>query len=460
MTIRTTTRELIGIKKRTKALAAGLLMAGMMAASLAPAPAAHASTTFTVNAAFVDDPSDINLNDSMCDVSPDPGSQCTLRAAIEQANATAGSDTIKFNFLTNGGVATVSPKTALPNITDTVTIDGYSQPGAQPNTQSVGNDAVLKVQLSGTNLGSGATDGLVLQSGNNVVRGLVINRFGSDGIEIRGSGSKIEGNFIGTDPSGTQDLGNGASGVNIRGSNNDTVGNGSPGGSNIIAFNGGKGVGIEELPGASATGNRVLSNSIFSNDFLGIDLNEDNLTPNDTGDEDVGPNGFQNFPAISSAKNGTTTTIMGKLNSNPNKTYKVQFFSNPSGTDEGKVFVGQKSVTTDASGNASFTFKTAQKVAKGKTITTTATDPAGNTSEFSAPKTVGLATGSDLTPETLKVRGTSGLTKSPTAHFKFDSPTKRPPSSAASTEGRSILAHPRRTSTASRRACTPFWSGP
>jgi hypothetical protein len=114
--------------------------------------------------------------------------------------------------------------------------------------------------------------------------------------------------------------------------------------------------------------------------------------------------------------------VTGKLNSAPSKTYNVQFFSNPSGGDEGRVFVGQKNVTTDGSGKASFTFKTASKVAKGRTITATATDPAGNTSEFSTPKTVGLASGSDLSPETTKVSGPSGVTKSPTAHFKFSSP--------------------------------------
>jgi hypothetical protein len=145
-------------------------------------------------------------------------------------------------------------------------------------------------------------------------------------------------------------------------------------------------------------------------------------TPNDTGDADVGPNNGQNFPVLTSAKNATTTTVTGKLNSTPGKTFIVEFFSNPSGTDEGRVFVGQKSVTTDASGNATFTFKSATKVAKGRTITATATDPAGNTSEFSAPKTVGLATGSDLSLETTKISGPSGLTKNPTAHFKFASP--------------------------------------
>ena len=66
----------------------------------------------------------------------------------------------------------------------------------------------------------------------------------------------------------------------------------------------------------------------------------------------------------------------------------VQLFSNPSGADEGKVFIGQKSVETDRSGNVTFAFSPAQRVALGRTITATATSPAGDTSEFSAPRTV------------------------------------------------------------------------
>jgi hypothetical protein len=48
----------------------------------------------------------------------------------------------------------------------------------------------------------------------------------------------------------------------------------------------------------------------------------------------------------------------------------------------------------------------------------------GDTSEFSAPKTIGLASGSDLSTDTTKVSGPSGVTKNPTAHFKFSSPDK------------------------------------
>jgi hypothetical protein len=91
---------------------------------------------------------------------------------------------------------------------------------------------------------------------------------------------------------------------------------------------------------------------------------------------------------IASAKTGGTTTINAKLDSTPGKRFLVQFFSNPSGTDEGKKFIGQVRVRTDGSGNASFRFSPNSRVALGVNITATATGPGGNTSEFSAPRRV------------------------------------------------------------------------
>ena len=116
----------------------------------------------------------------------------------------------------------------------------------------------------------------------------------------------------------------------------------------------------------------MLQNSIYANGGLGIDLA--GTTTNDPGDADAGPNDLQNKPVLSSAKtSATSTTVRGTLNSTSGKTIVVRFFSNPSGTDEGKTFIGQKCVTTDASGNATFTFSPAQKVGLGRTVTATAT---------------------------------------------------------------------------------------
>jgi len=382
-----------------------------------------------------------------------------LRAAIEEANATGGTDTINFNIEGGSGVKTIEPTKALPAITDTVVIDGYSQPGARPNTQAVGTNAVLKIELDGTNTGAGV-NGLRIQASKTVIKGLVINRFSSGGIHvIRGTsiaiqgnfigtdpggtvdlgnryngvlvlgndpdssftnttiggtapaarnlisgndvcgvrivegatGNKVQGNYIGTDASGAQDLGNTRSGVHIDFASNNTVGGTVSAARNIISGNGGDGVQI--LGNASidsATDNRILGNSIFSNTNLGIDLGGDGRTANDPQDPDKGPNNLQNFPVLTSATTSTdSTTIRGTLDSTPNTTFTVQFFRNPAGTDEGKMFIGQKkSVTTDASGGTTFTFRPDRKVNVGLAITATATDPAGNTSEFSDPATV------------------------------------------------------------------------
>jgi len=132
-----------------------------------------------------------------------PGS---LRQAILDANAAPGADLIDFN-IPGDGVHTISPTSALPGITGPVTIDGYTQPGASPNTLAVGNNAVLLIELTGSS--AGQVDGLRLFGGNSTVRGLVINRFQADGIEIQSRANVIEGNFIGTDPTGTLNRGNG-----------------------------------------------------------------------------------------------------------------------------------------------------------------------------------------------------------------------------------------------------------
>jgi CSLREA domain-containing protein len=543
-------REGLVWSRKAKALAAGALMAAMMAAGMLTSAPAHAATTFTVN--IPGDTRDANTQDNLCDVNLfGSGNQCTLRAAIEQANATPGTDAINFNIpddVFGAGVKTIrvgaTGNGALPPITDQVTIDGYTQPGTSPNTKAVGNNAALKIELDGTNVGNSGLE--IATSSGSVIKGLVINRF-LFGIEIHGDSvaNHIEGNFIGTDPTGTIDRGNlhgifintgtsetvvggsnpaarnlisgngdkgilvqdsnahriqgnyigtdksgtkalanvsgginintssdtlvggttaasrnvisgnGASGVVISGSNNNKVlgnrigttasgtvalgndfeglviagsnnliGDGTAGGSNTIAFNGQDGVLVSV---STSAGNAISRNSIFSNTGLGIDLvggfeDAAGKTANDPGDIDAGANGLQNFPVLTSAKKTSTgTTIVGTLGSATSKTYQVQFFSNPSG-NEGKTFLGQKSVTTNTSGNVSFTFTTSKAISAGQTITATATDSAGNTSEFSAPKTVALASGSALSPETTKISGPSGVTRNPTAHFKFTSP--------------------------------------
>jgi hypothetical protein len=206
------------------------------------------------------------------------------------------------------------------------------------------------------------------------------------------SGNVIQGNFIGTTANGVSALGNARIGVTLtHGAHDNLVGGTVAGAGNRIAFNGAVGV---EVDVATGIGNAIQSNSIHSNGGLGIDLEPGGVTPNDPGDADTGPNDLQNFPVISGLSFGTgEVTINGTLNSEASKTYRLEFFANdkvdPSGYGEGQTFLGFEDVTTDGSGDASFSVNF--PVAGTSTaFTATATDPDGNTSEFSAAFTTKL----------------------------------------------------------------------
>jgi hypothetical protein len=195
----------------------------------------------------------------------------SLRHAIIDANGHPGLDTLIFR-IPGTGPFVITPVTQLPAITDSVVINGYNQAGARPNTLVSGDNAVLQIELNGANAGAGS-EGLLITAGGCTVEGLVINRFGGDGIAIGGSGATrntVQGNFIGTDVSGMTALGNGGSGLSIFSSNN-TVGGLSPAARNLISGNGLDGIG---LTNAAATGNLVEGN------FIGIDVTGANALGN------------------------------------------------------------------------------------------------------------------------------------------------------------------------------------
>jgi hypothetical protein len=427
-----------------------------------------------------------------------PGS---LRQAIEMADADGGTNTIDFD-IPGSGPQVITPFFALPPITSPLTIDGYTQPGSKTNTSATGDNAVPNIVIDGSDITDISQSlGLQVQANDSTVEGVVIQNFGGIGIVVSGAndvvqgdfigttptgmtaqtnslgigvigasdliggtspaardlvsgndigigiaslaiggtslltaeaGSVVEGDLIGTDATGAGNLGNVVIGVALAGSGN-VVGGTSPGQANTIAFNGqvgsvlniGVGVVVLGLSPSStspisvqSSGNLVSGNSIYDNHNLGIGLldiptstvlpllNTSNtsdipsvvasflstinlgVVPNAQLPSGSGPNDLQNFPVLASAvTQGGVTTVHGMLQSAPDTSFTVQFFSNPtpgaSGYGEGQVFLGQTTVTTGASGVAPITFTPSTAVPLGQTIAATAIAPNDDTSEFS-----------------------------------------------------------------------------
>jgi uncharacterized delta-60 repeat protein/CSLREA domain-containing protein len=332
-------------------------------------------------------------------------SDCTLREAINYANAHPAT-TIGFYISTADGgynnppsgdtanVFTLRPTTPLPALTANGTIiDGYTQPGATTNTLLTGNNAVFKIQLSGANAGA-STAGITINASSCRVRGLVINRFGNGAVRITGNTSLVIGCTIGTDATRTLSLPNSV-GVVIAGTNN-IIGSAYSGiaasSANVIADNTGAGVQI-----VSGNGNPVRGNSIYDNGRLGIDLvggseNASGVTANDLKDTDVGANTLQNYPVITGVtSSGTGIAFSGTLNSVPSSTFAIDFYLSPtadaSGFGEGRTYLGSTTVTTDSSGNATFSNVAFNGTFTAPTfVSATATSTGSNTSEFSATK--------------------------------------------------------------------------
>ena len=141
------------------------------------------------------------------------------------------------------------------------------------------------------------------------------------------TGNVVQGNFIGTDVVGTAALSNGGNGVFVNAASDNTIGGMAAGASNTVAFNGGDGVFVRTCCALPGTGNAILSNAIFSNTGLGIDLDPDGVTPNDVGDGDTGPNNLQNFPVLTSATTGGgSIAVAGDLNSTASTDFRLEFF--------------------------------------------------------------------------------------------------------------------------------------
>jgi CSLREA domain-containing protein len=132
-----------------------------------------------------------------------PGETCTLREAIQRANATAGTALIRFN-IPGSGLRMIRPNTPLPAITHTVILDGTTQPGFS-------NTPIIELEGSWTP----GSSGLTIQGAGSVVKGLIIVDFSGNGINIQAPDVAVAGNYIGTDGGADIDMHNNGWGIDI-----------------------------------------------------------------------------------------------------------------------------------------------------------------------------------------------------------------------------------------------------
>lgn len=259
--------------------------------------------------------------------------------------------------------------------------------------------------------------------------------------------SRVEGNKIGTDPSGTLALGNSWEGIYANTARSNRIGGTEVGAGNLIAGNNTYGMWLTNSPGNiiqgnwigvnadgaangsvfhalelsagssnnvvgalgvgsnivanakgayagirirdGATRNSILENRVYGNGGLGIDLGAAGVMANDPCDSDAGANLGQNYPEIAQVIVGgiSAVSIRGTLRSAPGRTYLLHFYGSPTcdftGNGEGQVFLGSHSLTLGATCSADFVAQLDMPLPQGYVVTATATDPDGNSSEFS-----------------------------------------------------------------------------
>ncbi len=302
-------------------------------------------------------------------------------------------DSLDGNLISGNGVA--------PNLGAGVLISGEEAAGSVVTGNVIGLAAggsalgngysgITISNVSGVTIGGPEIDKRNVVSGNPQA-GIAIYPLG-DGPQP--SNVTIQGNYIGSDVSGTMPVANGVSGVSVDGTAIQ-IGGLASGAGNLIMGNGTAGVSVV----GTSSGVSILSNVIEANGVIGIDLGGDGVTANDAGDADTGPNGLQNFPVVSSALNLTnpsSTTVRVSFDSLAGGGYTHQFFSGPT------CDAARNLVLTAPGTQGSSLVELSPQLPVGTYVTATATDAGGNTSELSTCTRVTLAS--------LVVPGTAGGT--------------------------------------------------
>jgi hypothetical protein len=302
------------------------------------------------------------------------GTQDYGNAGIGIALANSNNSVIHGNLIAANAVAGVSIDAASHSVALLDNSIGTDITG----TVALGNFAGVLVNGSGNTIGGVALGNVI--SGNTDA-GLVI-----DGAAATGNG--VLGNEIGSNAAGNVSLPNGGPGIYVlNGANQNAIGGIASGEGNVLRANGAAGV---LMSGASSLGNAVRGNSILLNGSGGIQLGDSYLMPNDPGDPDSGANRLQNTPELVDVRfAGNQVTAAFSVSTDPqNATYPlvVDFYRADVDSEEGQTYLGSTvySAIDFNAGEVSKVFTTAAPLADGNDVVATATDAAGNTSEFTA----------------------------------------------------------------------------
>jgi hypothetical protein len=268
--------------------------------------------------------------------------------------------------------------------------------GTCPSTTGSTGNQVLR-NLMGTDVTGRRSIGIgvspIVSCANQTTIGLpgagnvIAGNSNGNGVLVIGTDILIQGNLIGASADGSSPRGHDFAGIAVDGSNI-VIGGIGTGEGNLIAYNQFWGISLAE----TSTGVRIRGNSIHSNQGPGIGLTfPDPAHANDLGDADAGANNLQNFPVLESvSSDGSTTNVDGSLNSAPSTSFDIDFYSNAcppqDGLLEGRTYLGSTAVATNAQGNGTFNAVLPVGLLPGEVVSATATDPGGNTSEFSQPR--------------------------------------------------------------------------
>lgn len=290
------------------------------------------------------------------------GTNAAGTAALPNSGGVAIGDSRQSNNLI-GGASAAARNVISGNSQSGIGLGGLNPTSRTPGTIVQGN--YVGTDLTGT-VAIPNSDGVSIIDGNsgnliggtNPGEGNLISGNTNNGVNLASDGNLFQGNLVGTNAVGTGSIPGHASGGVRVGGNNNTIGATAAGAGNHIAYN--SNFGVVFSGGSAYVGNRISSNSIHGNNGGGIALGNP-PAPDDHCDGDGGNNNGQNKPVLTQASiSGGNVTLSGTLDSTAGTNFRIEFFSNAAcktglfDKEQGKTYLGFTNVTTDGSCNASF----------------------------------------------------------------------------------------------------------